>query len=329
MTTIYKMMFGTSNADTLIGTAGPDTLIGLAGNDTYTVNHIGDIVIEAFNAGIDLVNASVSYILPDNVENLTLTGSSNINGTGNSLHNTIRGNSGNNTLNGGDGIDTLIGGLGNDVYVVDTTTDTIIEKANEGTDTVKSSVTYTLGDNLENLTLTGVAAINGTGNAGNNTLIGNSGNNTLNGGLGADTLTGGTGSDTFVFQFGQSPVLGADRITDFAIGTDKIDLLTSLGVAMKAPTAFTRAADSTATTLINMANSVFIDANGGLSDNQALGVNSAALVSVTTVGIAGTYLVINDGVAGFQLGNDLLVNITGYSGILPALGTIAVSSFFI
>ena len=326
MTTIYKMMFGTYNADTLIGTDGPDTLIGLAGNDTYTVNHIGDIVIEAFNAGIDLVNASVSYILPDNVENLTLTGSSNINGTGNSLHNTIRGNSGNNTLNGGDGIDTLIGGLGNDVYVVDTTTDTIIEKANEGTDTVKSSVTYTLGDNLENLTLTGVAAINGTGNAGNNTLIGNSGNNTLNGGLGADTLTGGTGSDTFVFQFGQSPVLGAERITDFAIGTDKIDLLTSLGVAMKAPTAFTRAADSTATTLINMANSVFIDANGGLSDNQALGVNSAALVSVTTSGIAGTYLVINDGVAGFQLGNDLLVNITGYSGILPA---IAVSSFFI
>ena len=338
MTTIYKMMFGTSNADTLIGTAGPDTLIGLAGNDTYTVNHIGDIVIEAFNAGIDLVNASVSYILPDNVENLTLTGSSNINGTGNSLHNTIRGNSGNNTLNGGDGIDTLIGGLGNDVYVVDTTTDTIIEKANEGTDTVKSSVTYTLGDNLENLTLTGVAAINGTGNAGNNTLIGNSGNNTLNGGLGADTLngglgadtlTGGTGSDTFVFQFGQSPVLGAERITDFAIGTDKIDLLTSLGVAMKAPTAFTRAADSTATTLINMANSVFIDANGGLSDNQALGVNSAALVSVTTSGIAGTYLVINDGVAGFQLGNDLLVNITGYSGTLPTLDTITVSSFFI
>jgi len=329
MTTIYKMMFGTSNADTLIGTAGPDTLIGLAGNDTYTVNHIGDIVIEAFNAGIDLVNASVSYILPDNVENLTLTGSSNINGTGNSLHNTITGNSGNNTLNGGDGIDTLIGGLGNDVYVVDTTTDTIIEKANEGTDTVKSSVTYTLGDNLENLTLTGAAAINGTGNAGNNTLTGNSGNNTLNGGVGADTLTGGTGSDTFVFQFEQSPVSGADRITDFAIGTDKIYLLTSLGVAMNAPTAFTRAANSTATTLTNVVNSVFTDANGALTGNQALGVNSAALVSVTTFGIAGTYLVINDGVAGFQSSNDLLVNITGSSGILPALGTIAVSSFFI
>jgi Ca2+-binding RTX toxin-like protein len=329
---------GTPNADTLIGTTGADTLIGLAGNDTYTVNHVGDIVTEALNAGTDLVNASISYTLPNNVENLTLTGTINLNGTGNSLNNTLTGNSGNNTLtgnagndtlNGGAGIDILIGGLGNDVYVVDTTTDTITENANEGTDTVQSSVTYTLGNNLENLTLTGAAAINGTGNAGNNTITGNSGNNTLNGGAGRDILTGGVGSDIFVFRFGQSPVSGADRITDFAIGTDKIDLLTSLGAAMNAPTAFTRATNSTATTLINMANSVFTDANGALTGNQALGVNRAALVSVTTVGIAGTYLVINDGVAGFQSSNDLLVNITGYSGTLPALGTIAVSSFFI
>jgi Ca2+-binding RTX toxin-like protein len=239
---------GTTNADTLIGTTGADTLIGLAGNDTYTVNHVGDIVTEALNAGTDLVNASISYTLPNNVENLTLTGSSNINGTGNNL---------------------------------------------------------------------------------NNTLTSNSGNNTLNGGAGIDTLTGGVGSDIFVFQFGQSPVSGADRITDFAIGTDKIDLLTSLGVAMNAPTAFTRAANSTATTLTNVVNNIFTDANGALTGNQALGVNSAALVNVTTSGIAGTYLVINDGVAGFQSSNDLLVNITGSSGTLPALGTIAVSSFFI
>ncbi|WP_230401119.1 calcium-binding protein [Microcystis aeruginosa] len=94
-------------------------------------------------------------------------------------------------LNGGAGIDTLIGGLGNDTYQIDTTTDTITENANQGTDTVQSSVTYTLGNNLENLTLTGTTNINGTGNAANNILTGNSGNNILNGSDGNDTLIGG------------------------------------------------------------------------------------------------------------------------------------------
>jgi hypothetical protein len=124
-------------------------------------------------------------------------------------------------------------------------------------------------------------------------------------------------------------VSGADRIIDFVIGTDKLQLLTSSGVAMNAPTAFTRAADSAATTLVNVVNSVFTDADGELAGNNALGINSAALVNFKTSSILGTYLVINDDVDGFQLNNDLLVNITGYAGTLPALGSIVVSNFFV
>jgi Ca2+-binding RTX toxin-like protein len=196
-------------------------------------------------------------------------------------------------------------------------------------DTLTANVTTTLPANVENLTLTGTANINGTGNAGNNKITGNSGNNQINGRAGIDTLTGGLGADTFIFQFGQSTRSTTDHITDFAINSDKIDLLTQAGNATSAPSNFSRAANSTATTLQNLINQVFTDANGAITGNQGLGVNSAALVQVTTGAIAGTYLVINDSTAGFQSSNDLLINITGFTGALPALGNINVSNFFI
>jgi Ca2+-binding RTX toxin-like protein len=166
----------------------------------------------------DTLTASVTTTLPANVENLTLTGAAAINGTGNAGNNVITGNTGNNILNGGAGIDTLIGGLGNDTYVVDSATDTITELANGGTDTIQSSVTYTIAAlvNVENLTLTG-AAIDGTGNAGNNVITGNGANNSLNGGLGTDTLIGGLGNDTYVVDS------ATDTITELTNGgTDTI-----------------------------------------------------------------------------------------------------------
>ena len=179
---------GGAGNDTLDGGAGNDALSGGSGNDTYVVDAAGDTVTEAASEGTDTVQASVSHTLGANVENLTLTGTGAINATGNILDNTLIGNTGNNVLSGGAGSDAMAGGAGNDTYVVDAAGDTVTEAANAGTDTVQAGISYTLGANLENLTLTGTGAINATGNTLNNTLTGNSGNNVLDGGAGNDGM---------------------------------------------------------------------------------------------------------------------------------------------
>lgn len=218
---------GGAGNDVLDGGVGNDTLIGGTGNDTFVVDRAGDVVTELVNEGTDLVQSAISYSLGANVENLTLTGTAAINGTGNALDNLIIGNATNNTLTGGGGndtliggagTDTLIGGAGNDIYVIDVAGDVVTELVNEGTDLVQSAISYTLSANVENLHLTGTAAINGTGNAANNVLFSGAGNNVLNGLGGIDTAsyqyalsgvtaslalttaqaTGGSGSDTLL-----------------------------------------------------------------------------------------------------------------------------------
>jgi ELWxxDGT repeat protein len=144
-----------------------------------------------------------------------------------------------------------------------------------------------------------------------------------------DTLTGGAGPDVFGFRFGQSRIRTPDRITDFRFGQDKIALLNGRGQLLAAPLAFSRAANnSTATSLAALADAVFADANGRAAGNQPLAANAAALVRSTNAAIAGTYLLINDGTAGRSFTADLMVNITGYSGTLPALGVRPVGSVF-
>jgi len=219
---------GTGNTldNLLTGNSGANVLTGGAGNDVYVIS-TGDTVVEGSAAGTDTVLSDVTTTLSANVELLGLTGTAAINGTGNSLANAITGNVAANMLNGGMGTDILAGLDGNDTYVVDHTGDIVIELANNGVDTVQSSVTYTLAANVENLTLIGTTAINGTGNTLDNFVLGNSatnvltganGNDTLRGGMGNDTMNGDSGNDTFLFGRGD----GQDLLRDNSGGADKI-----------------------------------------------------------------------------------------------------------
>lgn len=383
---------GDDGFDSLSGGAGKDTMIGGSGGDIYVVDNVGDIITETNTSifEIDLVKSSVTYTLGANVEDLTLTGSAAINATGNNLDNWLIGNSGNNsleglkgidTLDGGSGVDTLTGGDGNDTYIVDNKSDSIVETSTTNFEVVKSSAgTYTLSANLENLEIinSGIEGIgNGLGNKisgnglnntlkgvdgsdtiygsyGNDTLYGGDGNDLLygeidndvlnggngqdylDGGVGNDTLNGGAGQDgfndslgvnTYVFQYGQSTFSAPDQVDSFTIGSDKIDLLTQSGATMGKPNSLTRAADTNDFGLSQDAiNKIFTDANGKLSGNQPLGINSAAIVE--TFGFFNAYLIINDGTAGFQANNDLVINLATF-GTMPDLGSIPVDTFFV
>ncbi len=198
--TLANHLIGNSGNNLLNGGAGADIMEGGAGNDTYIVDNANDQVIEHALGGTDTVQSALSYTLGGFVENLTLTGKA-LDGTGNDLANVIVGDAGNNILDGKGGADTLYGGAGNDVYIVDNAGDKVSEQLvaghdDGGTDRVESTVSWTLGSFIENLTLKGTDNINGTGNALNNTIFGNAGNNILTGGAGDDVLNGQAGVDT-------------------------------------------------------------------------------------------------------------------------------------
>lgn len=225
------IIYGEAGNDSIDGGVASDTMVGGIGDDLYIVDGTYDHVIEVMNEGTDHVFSSRLHTLADFVENLTLTGSTAVYGSGNSLGNAINGNvasnvlrgyagddslfgdGGNDTLEGGDGndhldggneIDRLAGGDGDDTYIVESALDVIVELDHGGNDQVEAGVSVTLAQNVEDLILVGINIIDGHGNELSNSVTGNGvvnklygeqGNDTLLGGGGLDSLYGGQGND--------------------------------------------------------------------------------------------------------------------------------------
>ncbi|MBD2089856.1 hypothetical protein H6F67_08315 [Microcoleus sp. FACHB-1515] len=281
---------GTGN-DTLDGGAGDDQMLGGAGNDIYVVNSAGDRVIEGGSQGRqDSVVSTISYTLGNNVENLLLAGTADLVGVGNILNNLIEGDDGNDTLiggagddelvglvgndslDGGIGNDTLKGGVGDDTYFVDSISDVIVEAANEGFDRVRSTISYTIGANVETLRLIGTAAINGTGNDldnlfggndANNRIEGRGGNDDLDGGLGTDTLVGGTGDDIYRINDETDVVIeAANEDRDLIVATGYVDL--TLTMAANVEDTF---ADDASLEINIIGNALNNDIEGNASEN--------------------------------------------------------------
>jgi ELWxxDGT repeat protein len=201
----------------------------------------------------------------------------------------------------------------------------------EGDETFLVSLSAPTGASLFTATATGTILNDDLiGNGNRNTLVGTARAEFLDGRANVDTLTGGGAADVFGFRFGESPLAAPDRITDFAFGTDKIDLFIASGGALPAPVRFSRAANNTsAKSLGALAAAVFADANGALTGNQGLGANGAALVQATNAAIAGTYLVVNNAVAGRSTNDDLMIKLNGITGAFPALGVIRPGVMFV
>jgi Ca2+-binding RTX toxin-like protein len=254
-------------------------MIGGKGNDTYLVDNVDDVVTETSKLAteIDTIKSSVNYMLGKNVENLTLTGTA-INGTGNTANNLIIGNASANVLDGGLGSDSLQGGAGNDTYIVNSGGDKVNELKNKGTDTVDSSVNYTLPTNVENLVLTGTNAINGTGNTSANKITGNSGNNILDGGKGLDILTGGAGQDIFRLSY-----ISKDTIKDFSVLDDTIQLKSSVFNVL---TAGNLSADNFAINTAADANDYLVyNSSTGALFYDANGSSAGAAVQIAMLGV--------------------------------------------
>jgi Ca2+-binding RTX toxin-like protein len=285
-----NVLVGNTGANRIDGGAGADTMRGGAGSDTYVVDNVDDVVFELGGEGVDLIESSVSYSLMSaaSVENLTLTGSANIDATGSdSWGNTLTGNSGNNRLDGRGGADTMIGGAGNDTYVVDNAGDVVTESGG-GTDTVESYITFSIASlsNIENLTLIGSGHVNATGNSGNNTITGNSGNNRIDGGTGDDAHIGGAGDDTLVGNAGLDSFDGGEGTDtlDFTYTSSSVDIDLASGLA-------TFSGGATIETVVNVENVLAGSGNDTITGTSADNVLHGGAGNDTINGGAGNDII--------------------------------------
>jgi Ca2+-binding RTX toxin-like protein len=259
-------------------------MVGGAGDDTYVVDGSTDIVVEAAGAGTDAVSSSFTFTLGANVENLTLTGSTAINGTGSGANNTITGNAAANILLGGLGNDTLNGAAGNDSL-----------DGGSGNDTLD-------------------------GGTGNNTLLGGAGNDGITGNAGVDLITGGAGADTIATGNGLDVLTVADGTDDSSLSAMDVysDLLFTAGVNLDkfnfttVPTVVNTGVTASGILEADLATALNVAGGAGFNTATA-GDISAAIV---TVG-AGSYLAVDsNGDDTFTASDDFIVEITGATGTL-------------
>lgn len=238
-----------------------------------------NIKVDLFDAGSFRSSVSATLVSGSVLE---LLGEKNINATGNTGSDLLIGNSGNNILDGKSDADEMRGGLGSDTYIVDNIKDKIVEASGGGTDTVKSSVSYTLLSFVENLVLTGSSVINGTGNGFGNRITGNSGDNILNGKDGNDILTGGAGADVFRFDtklgFGN-----VDTITDFKVNVDKIQLDDAIFKAVGSSLTASEFVANATGTAQNSLQHIIYDTNDGHLYYDADGSGAQARVHFATL----------------------------------------------
>jgi uncharacterized delta-60 repeat protein len=329
---------GLAGNDTLIGAAGTDALDGGEGSDLYLVSssaeHVAAEIVDTGTAGTDEVRfgatgaGSLTLFAGDTgiervvigtgtaaVANSAATTALSVNAgavtnalwiVGNAGGNILTGTAFNDTLDGGAGADTLTGGNGNDTYIVDDAGDVVTESSGGGIDTVMASVNYTLGLNVETLTLTGGAAINGTGNALANVITGNAVANVIDGKGGVDTLDGGDGSD--IYMIGVASDHPAAEIHDG--GTTGID---EVRFAATKTSTLTLLAGDTGMEKVTIGTGT--GATAVTSGTAALSVNASAVLNgLVILGNAGKNLLIGTAYDDTIIGGNSNDTLTGGAG---------------